>query len=105
MLSPNPKSISDVLSALSPYAIPLYQRDYTWGKEEAEELIDDLTNYQEDLGEKKLGGGKSELFLGNFIFETGKDRKTYIVDGQQRLTTIILLLLACRRKAIELGMN
>lgn len=97
--------MAEILSASTQFAIPLYQRDYTWGREESDELIDDLLNHQEPVLEKVSTGARSELFLGNFIFESSKDGKTYIVDGQQRLTTILLLLVACRRRALELGMH
>lgn len=97
MFSPIKTRIEDVLNAPARYAIPIYQRDYKWGKEEALELIEDLKNYQGTTGEK--------LFLGTFIFETGKDKHTSVVDGQQRLTTIILLLVACRKRALELNLH
>lgn len=100
MLTPISKSIGDVLGFTSQFAIPLYQRDYKWGKDEATELIDDLTDHQDAAGQKPIN-----LFLGNFIFERTKNQKTCVIDGQQRLTTIILLLVACRRRAIELGMS
>ena len=99
MFIPQSKTISDILNSSSPFAIPRYQREYKWGKEEAMELIQDLTSHQ------RIGSGKhEELFLGNFIFETTQDNKTCVVDGQQRLTTIILLLLACKMRAKELNM-
>ncbi len=60
------------------------------------ELIEDLENYKDAGGEN--------LFLGNLIFEKSKDQKTFVVDGQQRLTTLFLLLIACRMRARELNL-
>jgi hypothetical protein len=60
------------------------------------ELIEDLESYKDVAGEN--------LFLGNLIFEKSKDQRTFVVDGQQRLTTLFLLLIACRMRARELGL-
>jgi uncharacterized protein with ParB-like and HNH nuclease domain len=96
MFNPVPTSIHDILNSTSQFAIPLYQRDYKWGEEEATELIEDLRNYHDADAEA--------LFLGNIIFERAKDQNTLVVDGQQRLTTILLLLVACRIHATNLGL-
>ncbi|HEY2460326.1 MAG TPA: DUF262 domain-containing HNH endonuclease family protein [Candidatus Acidoferrum sp.] len=97
MFSPVPTRIEDILNAPAQFAIPVYQRDYKWGKDEASELVDDLNSYKGAEGEN--------LFLGNFILEKSKGKKTFIVDGQQRLTTVLLLLIACRMRAKELGLS
>jgi uncharacterized protein with ParB-like and HNH nuclease domain len=100
MLMPISKTIGEVLGFTSQFAIPLYQREYKWGKDEATELIDDLMDHQDCDGNKQV-----HLFLGNFIFEKTKNQRTSVVDGQQRLTTIILLLVACKMRSVELGMS
>jgi len=69
------------------YEIPRYQREYTWGSRHWEDLFD-------DLADNEIG-----YFLGTIIcIDTTGDRynapKQAIVDGQQRLTTISLLLAA-----------
>lgn len=97
MFNPVRTRIEDILNAPTQYSIPLYQRDYKWGKEEALDLTEDLRNYP--------ASGDENLFLGNFIFQPAKDHKTFVVDGQQRLTTILLLLVACRARARELGLE
>lgn len=93
MFSPVLTRIEDILNSPSKFSIPVYQRDYKWGKDEALDLIEDLKNYQEGAGEN--------LFLGNFIFEKSKS-EIFVVDGQQRLTTILLLLVACKLHAMKL---
>lgn len=83
-------SIASILStdALKVYTIPRYQREYTWGQRDWANLYDDV--FDNDPG----------YFLGSIIVIQGEiDPKTNIVDfevidGQQRLTTISLLLTA-----------
>jgi hypothetical protein len=95
MINPVAKTVEDILSASTQYAIPKYQREFRWGETEAQELLEDLNSYKGDKPE--------HLFLGNFIFETPQDQITHIVDGQQRITSIMLLLIACRMRAQKLG--
>ncbi|WP_441696734.1 DUF262 domain-containing protein [Helicobacter pylori] len=67
------------------YQIPIYQRPYQWSKEQCEELLNDLFENYEDYGE-------DDYFCGSLVFiQSDKDNKTDIVDGQQRLSTFILL--------------
>ena len=94
MFSPVRARIEEILMAQCQYEIPNYQRDYNWGKDEALDLIEDLRNCPES--------GEQNLFLGTFIFERTHGKKTIVVDGQQRLTTVLLLLVACRMRALEL---
>jgi hypothetical protein len=97
MFNPVPTRIEDILNSPYQFAIPVYQREYKWGKEEALELIEDLQSYTQSEDEN--------LFLGNLIFEKSQGQKIFVVDGQQRLTTILLLLIACRMRARTLGLN
>lgn len=66
------------------FNVPKYQRAYTWQKENLTDFLDDLINHR----------GDKEYFLGTFLFHQQPNRGEYelidIVDGQQRLTTIIL---------------
>jgi hypothetical protein len=96
MFNPVPTTIHDILNSTTQFAIPVYQREYKWGEEEASELIEDLENYHDSDTEG--------LFLGNLIFEKAQEKNTLVVDGQQRLTTILLLLVACRMHAKKLGL-
>ncbi|BAW44815.1 DUF262 domain-containing protein [Helicobacter pylori] len=67
------------------YQIPIYQRPYQWDKEQCEELLNDLFENYEDHGE-------DDYFCGSLVFiQSDKDNKTDVVDGQQRLSTFILL--------------
>ncbi len=68
------------------YQIPTYQRPYQWGKEQCEELLNDLFENYKDYGE-------NDYFCGSLVLiQSDEGNKTYdIVDGQQRLSTFILL--------------
>jgi hypothetical protein len=96
MFNPVPTRLEDIFNSPTQFAIPIYQREYKWGKEESLELIEDLESYKD--------AANDNLFLGNLICEKSKDQKTFVVDGQQRLTTLFLLLIACRMRSKELGL-
>ncbi|GAA8786215.1 hypothetical protein VN0559_01030 [Helicobacter pylori] len=80
--------LNDILTNKLYYQIPIYQRPYQWTEENCEKLLDDLFfNYEDDR--------TSDYFCGSLVLIlNGEDSKakTYdIVDGQQRLSTFILL--------------
>lgn len=81
--------VKDLLNRELFYRIPEYQRPYSWEKENFIDLIGDLTGASET----------HEYFLGTVVVHKRKDIYD-VVDGQQRLTTI-LILLACLRDLIE----
>ncbi|GAA8538416.1 DUF262 domain-containing protein [Helicobacter pylori] len=86
-MKPDKKSLKKILVVGNDtyYQIPIYQRPYQWGKEQCEELLNDLFENYEDHGE-------DDYFCGSLVFiQPNKDNKTDIVDGQQRLSTFILL--------------
>lgn len=82
------------------YKIPEYQRPYVWGKEQVNDLLDDIINEAEKLKElKKVNpSARREYFLGSLVWKTTV--KTFgetnyeeleVLDGQQRLTTMLLI--------------
>lgn len=86
-MKPDKKSLKKILVVGNDtyYQIPIYQRPYQWGKEQCEELLNDLFENYEYHGE-------DDYFCGSLVFiQLDKDNKTDIVDGQQRLSTFILL--------------
>jgi uncharacterized protein with ParB-like and HNH nuclease domain len=89
MIQPRPTTIGEILTLSKQFIIPVYQRGYEWQSDEAAEYLADL--------ETETASGRG-LFLGTVIFNISEDArdKIMIVDGQQRLTTIFLLLIACR---------
>ncbi len=91
-------SLSDLIKSTmgSQFVIPVYQRNYTWNPEkETARLMDDI----EDL----LAGNTVNHFLGIIIYlesqVSAMFRQLQIVDGQQRLTTSFIFLLALKQIA------
>ena len=67
--------------------VPEYQRPYVWGKEKAEELLKDLEEYF--LVSKPLRG----YYMGAVLYFLNKKEGHYeIIDGQQRITTLLIIL-------------
>ena len=89
------KTVQQILSN-SKYKIDFYQREYKWETKHVKELIDDLAvRFLEDYDEtheRKAVASYGHYFLGSIILND-KDGDRYIVDGQQRLTTLTLLLI------------
>jgi len=92
------KSVRALLKGVK-YKIDYYQREYKWQTKQVVELIDDLTtHFLEDYQpehERRRVAGYGCYFLGSIIVSK-KDGTNYIVDGQQRLTTLTLLLIYLR---------
>ncbi|GAA9425396.1 DUF262 domain-containing protein [Helicobacter pylori] len=85
----NDLNLRDILKDELYYQIPIYQRPYQWTEENCEKLLDDLFFNYEDDREGDYFCGSLVLIL---ISEDSKKAKTYdVVDGQQRLSTFILL--------------
>jgi hypothetical protein len=94
------KNVRMLLSGAK-FAIDYYQREYRWEKKQVAELIDDLT--EKFLDSHKQDNDRSAVekynryFLGSIII-SDKDGRKFIIDGQQRLTTITLLLIHIYRE-------
>ena len=77
------------------FDIPLYQRPYSWDKEHVDVLLDDLTDALNRDGE-------APYFLGSVVLiKDDGDPESQVVDGQQRLTTLTMLLCVLRDISIE----
>lgn len=89
------RTIRELLSGVK-YSIDYYQREFKWGQKQVVELIDDLSNkfledYRPSHPREKVES-YGHYFLGSIIISR-KDNMGYVVDGQQRLTTLTLLLI------------
>jgi hypothetical protein len=89
------QAISRIFSNDYIFRIPDYQRPYAWTTEQARDLFDDLTSFME------AAPGKVEdmppYFLGSIVLiKSDTSPNADVVDGQQRLTTLTLLLSAIR---------
>ena len=82
-------NILQINGTLEHYHVPKYQREYTWGRNEWEQLFNDI--YENDIG----------YFMGSIIciddneeLGPGESRVYEVVDGQQRLTTLSIFLMS-----------
>ena len=73
------------------YVIPVYQRKYDWKEDNCRQLYEDLKKIVRDNRESHFFGSIVSSVIGN-----GASTEYHIIDGQQRLTTVSLLLLAIR---------
>ena len=96
----NAKSVRQVLNGQR-YAIDYYQREYRWQKKQVQELIEDLTEqFRDDYSPSDVREDVQKYghyFLGSIILSQ-RESELFIVDGQQRLTTLTLLLILLHRR-------
>lgn len=87
--------LSEVFGGDFAYRIPVYQRPYAWTRENADELFEDILNA---LGETDTSPDELDpYFLGSVVLIKQHGTSTSdVVDGQQRLTTLSILLSALR---------
>ncbi|MDA3884140.1 MAG: DUF262 domain-containing protein [Candidatus Delongbacteria bacterium] len=92
-------SINDVLAKnATSFFIPPFQRSYAWGKPEIERYFSDVLRIIYSELDTNVHD-KSEHFFGTVVIKeekVGFANKSVIVDGQQRLTTTLLFLIALR---------
>jgi hypothetical protein len=84
-----PFSIKALFSRPDHYVIPIYQRNYTWGQGEIKQLIQDVYDYTFDHQPIQ------QYYIGSLIVferELGAEIVYETIDGQQRLTTLVILL-------------
>ncbi len=89
MVQPQECSIENIFLEHE-YIIPIYQRNYAWSKEEIEQLLDDIN----DINRK--------YYLGSLIVNEIERNRFEVIDGQQRLTTLFLLLSYLKYDSIKI---
>ncbi len=75
------------------FRLPPYQRPYAWTSEQVDDLWDDL-----------LENAETGHFLGSLVLAAEDETQPTVIDGQQRLTTLMVLLSALRDASLERGM-
>ena len=101
-MKPSASSLHDLLDQSTEYHIPMYQRDYTWQTEEISDFISDFL---------EAFSRNSQRFFGTILLsdnapykEMSSDRHVlYVIDGQQRITTSLICLVALRHLALDLA--
>jgi uncharacterized protein with ParB-like and HNH nuclease domain len=93
------KSIREILLSGDQYLVPFFQRSYSWGRKQWGRLQDDICALLEDSSQK-------QHFLGPLVCTPGKHvpgeiNPYQLIDGQQRMTTLTLLLTALRDVSMD----
>ena len=100
----HPRNVRQLLQVK--YSIDYYQREYRWETKQVHELLDDLTGVFLEGYESGISRSKVDefpyYFLGSIIISQ-RDGQSFIVDGQQRLTSLTLLLILLRN--LQSGRN
>lgn len=91
VIKANPESIIEIFQKL--YVIPEYQRPYSWDEDKCYELWSDIVDkYEEE--KNKQSSIKGEYFLGTMVLIKNNNGIFEVIDGQQRLTSLLILLKA-----------
>lgn len=82
-------TVGEIFQPESRYTVPIYQRNYAWGREQIEQLMTDIIDAAQDPS-------VHQYFLGNLVVarnaSSTDDLQEYeVIDGQQRLTTLFIL--------------
>lgn len=80
-MTPTPTNIKTFFEGSKQYAIPVYQRAYSWEQKQWDEFLEDL---------KEATKSDNHYFFGNVLLEKSNNEVSDIIDGQQRVTTIII---------------
>lgn len=99
-ISVNKQSVSELLKTgrTKPFIIPEYQRPYAWTTDEAETLFEDIWEFATTIGGLDQNGS---YFLGSIVSFENEDGEQEIIDGQQRITSLFLLLRAIYTKLTQ----
>ena len=93
------RSFREIIEGTKQFIIPVFQRDYSWETEQCQRLWDDIM--------QASNGDNGGHFLGSFVYAAESTGATFsswlVIDGQQRLTTLTLLLLALRDHIQSVG--
>ncbi|WP_080487065.1 DUF262 domain-containing protein [Burkholderia ubonensis] len=101
-LNAETRSVNEIFSPNKKYIVPRFQREYSWQAEEVEEFWDDVVQQIKLFPGKKIRN--EEYFIGCIVLVGEDSRPEYlIVDGQQRLTTLTILLRVIVDRLSELG--
>ena len=95
----NKQSVEALLGSgkSKPFVIPEYQRPYAWTDEQVETLFEDLWDFTATSGGTER---ESSYFLGSVVSYENEDGEQEIIDGQQRITSLFLLLRAIIRSLL-----
>lgn len=87
VVQPQMLSVADIFDNVH-YVVPIYQRNYAWEKDQIEQLLQDILDITDDY------------YLGNLIVNKSGNNFE-VIDGQQRLTTLYLMMLCLKKSVAE----
>jgi len=85
LLDTSTVSLSDIIGNGKVYKVPSYQRDYSWKQDHWEDLWADILT---------VLNGDNILYMGSIVLQNKGDKRYSVIDGQQRLSTLTLIVLA-----------
>lgn len=92
-------NFSSIISNNRRFIVPKFQRDYSWNNEQWDDLWQDIETMIDE---------HDEHYMGYLVLQTQDDKLFYIIDGQQRFTTVLLLIYAaikCVERQIAMGID
>ncbi|MDT8333843.1 DUF262 domain-containing protein [Roseomonas gilardii] len=90
-------SVGEVFQSF--YAVPDYQREYVWTSGQVEQLLSDI---EEEMPAGPRDGVPAEYFIGSIVVCPGEKSVLDLIDGQQRMTTLFVILCAIRDRLAAL---
>ena len=103
MVAARETTLQELLEGSKQYQVPLYQRTYSWSKNQLERLWEDITKLADD----RIDSPATTHFIGSLVLAPSPSngpagvQEFLVVDGQQRLTTLSVLLCAIRDHRAE----
>lgn len=94
LLNTDTEDLKELLSNGKSYSVPPYQRDYSWKQEHWEDLWEDLATVE---------ANREDHYMGAIVLESGERKQFRVIDGQQRMATLSILILACVDYLYELA--
>ncbi len=94
LLATDTVSTKSILGNGKRYIVPIYQRDYSWKQDQWEDLWADVMLVSES---------KLVHYMGAIVLQNQGNNRFAVIDGQQRLTTITLIAVACIQKIDDLA--
>lgn len=88
------ENFSSIIGNNKKFIVPKFQRDYSWSSEQWDDLWQDIETMVAD---------DDEHYMGYLVLQTDDDKTYHIIDGQQRFTTITILILAAIKCIQRLG--
>lgn len=93
LMEPANQSLSELLGNTAKYTVPRFQRDYSWEQEQWEDLWADIENLEQE----------GFHYMGYIVLQRKSQNYFEVIDGQQRLVTLSLLILAAMQHIQKLA--